>query len=647
MKALGKSTTSALGFAVDGVGLAAAGGTLCSMTAGIAFLASGGILAASVIGARRDKFDKALKKARKEMERELRLDARFKDGDQKRITAVMDALPNAIGAAQLTPQEIVEHAYDAAAIANTVNERLANADGIFRHDNDARDMARVLIMAAFNAVLRETDFQTDITYYDRAAVQAKLNALLDGQADLKSDVGAVKDDTSEILALLRAQQDTTGVPEKPLRKIIEKLGAEEGLQGPEILQWLDGWVDDYRAMMGRGVNEDAAFQAAVRRAEARFNDGDFAGASQAMMDELKAEKAEEARRQDERTRRRIAALERAISYDKLAFDGDAAADKYVQIGEEMGLSGDGLTAFLTLKKDQYYKGGNEKGDNLDLLICIALNRELIDLSPREVNADEWAGHQNNLGNALAALGERESHPKKLNDAVTAFRMALTERTQKRVPLDWAASKNNLGAALQILGARAGDEAALNDAVTAFRLALTEYTQKRVPLQWAMTQNNLGNALRALGELTGDYVTLNDAVTAYRAALTEYTQKYAPLDWAMTQNNLGTALGSLGVRAGDEAALSHAVTAFHATLTEYKRERVPLQWAMTQINLGNAFNFLAELSRDRTQCETALTHYNDALGVYQTAKADHYIALVSRNITRAEALLAALCAPPQT
>jgi hypothetical protein len=36
-------------------------------------------------------------------------------------------------------------------------------------------------------------------------------------------------------------------------------------------------------------------------------------------------------------------------------------------------------------------------------------------------------------------------------------------------------------------------------MTAYREALKEYTQERVPLDWAMTMNNLGNALRALGE----------------------------------------------------------------------------------------------------------------------------------------------------
>ena len=55
--------------------------------------------------------------------------------------------------------------------------------------------------------------------------------------------------------------------------------------------------------------------------------------------------------------------------------------------------------------------------------------------------------QNNLGNALGSLGERESGTARLEEAVAAFRAALTEWTRERVPLDWARTQNNLGSAL--------------------------------------------------------------------------------------------------------------------------------------------------------------------------------------------------------
>jgi len=68
--------------------------------------------------------------------------------------------------------------------------------------------------------------------------------------------------------------------------------------------------------------------------------------------------------------------------------------------------------------------------------------------------------------------------------------------RERVPLDWALSQNNLGLALASLGQRESGTEKLVDAVAAYREALKEQTRERVPLDWARTQSNLGIALRA-------------------------------------------------------------------------------------------------------------------------------------------------------
>jgi hypothetical protein len=59
--------------------------------------------------------------------------------------------------------------------------------------------------------------------------------------------------------------------------------------------------------------------------------------------------------------------------------------------------------------------------------------------------------QNNLGNALWRLGERENGTERLLEAVEAYRDALREWTRERVPLQWAITQNNLGTALSTLG----------------------------------------------------------------------------------------------------------------------------------------------------------------------------------------------------
>ncbi|WP_157272412.1 tetratricopeptide repeat protein, partial [Azohydromonas aeria] len=137
---------------------------------------------------------------------------------------------------------------------------------------------------------------------------------------------------------------------------------------------------------------------------------------------------------------------------------------------------------------------------------------------------DWAMTQNNLGTALTRLGERESGTARLEEAVQAYRAALQEYTQERVPLAWAMTQHNLGAALTRLGERESGTARLEEAVQAYRAALQERTQQRVPLDWAMTQNNLGTALTRLGERESGRARLEEAVQAYRAALQERTQQ---------------------------------------------------------------------------------------------------------------------------
>ena len=73
--------------------------------------------------------------------------------------------------------------------------------------------------------------------------------------------------------------------------------------------------------------------------------------------------------------------------------------------------------------------------------------------------------QNNLGNALATLGEHESGTARLEEAIEAYREALKERSRERVPLQWAASFGNQGFAMMLIADRTNDDAM---AETAFR-----------------------------------------------------------------------------------------------------------------------------------------------------------------------------------
>jgi hypothetical protein len=80
--------------------------------------------------------------------------------------------------------------------------------------------------------------------------------------------------------------------------------------------------------------------------------------------------------------------------------------------------------------------------------------------------------QNNLGNALRLLGERESGTARLEEAVAAYREALKEKTRERVPLDWARSTGNQGVTFMLLAGRRRDTAMAKLAVRQIEAALT-------------------------------------------------------------------------------------------------------------------------------------------------------------------------------
>jgi tetratricopeptide (TPR) repeat protein len=453
-----------------------------------------------------------------------------------------------------------------------------------------------------------------------------------------------------------------GIPEAALRAIVERLGGE-GLSRDDLVPWLDQWTAAAVRELRGGANEGKAFDRAFEKARELFNAGRIAEASQPFMEELaRRRKAEELRREEER-RAQLRLVEEAVNFDKLAFEGEAAAAKLREMADIEGkLTPDEIGAFLFEKAGEFYEIGDRTGDNAALLVAIAAYREALKertqehvplqwaatqhnlgvalnalgeresgtlklteaiVAHREALKEytreraplKWAGTKMNLGNVLLSLGERESGPEKIEEAIASFRDALGEITQELSPQQWAMTHDNLGNALQRLGERKSDTKSLEEAVAAYRQALKERTREREPLGWAITQSNLGAALQALAEREGGTARLEESVAAYREALKVYTRERAPLKWAGMQNNLGTAFSMLGGSESGPTYLIEAVTAFREALKEYTRKRVPLQWAMTQTNLGNALQALGQSERGTAQLEDAVTAYGEALKVY--------------------------------
>ncbi len=226
--------------------------------------------------------------------------------------------------------------------------------------------------------------------------------------------------------------------------------------------------------------------------------------------------------------------------------------------------------------------------------------------------DQWAGTQNILGAALSGLGELTSNTLLLNEALAAYRRALTVITRSEAPLEWATLHMNIGTAFEkralILGS--GDD--LDEARAAFNRALEVLSPEKTPLVWAMVQNNLGIVLYRLSELRGGMADLDAAVAAYRRALGVYSREQVPLLWAGTQNNLGNALTLLGERRNEENWLEQAVAAYRLALESWTREKLPMSWAMVQNNLGGTLLLLGNRNPGTQRLEEALRAFNLAL-----------------------------------
>ena len=134
------------------------------------------------------------------------------------------------------------------------------------------------------------------------------------------------------------------------------------------------------------------------------------------------------------------------------------------------------------------------------------------------HASDRGGYLLRQAGALYRQGDESGDNDALHSAIDVYGRALGEYPRSHAPLDWATTQNNLGNALRVLGQREKGTVGLEEAVAAYRAALEERTRERDPLQWAATQNNLGIALRRLGEREKGTARLEGALAAFRAAL---------------------------------------------------------------------------------------------------------------------------------
>lgn len=337
--------------------------------------------------------------------------------------------------------------------------------------------------------------------------------------------------------------------------------------------------------------------------------------------------------------------------------------------------------------DDLYASNNEAA----LRQAVALYQRAIAAAPRSALPQQWAIAQNNLGNTLAAIGDREADATWYEQAVAAYRQALEVRTLEQAPFDWTLTQSNLGATLITLGKRynsleplraavaaleefahhcgalrlnpdVGDRfdfgavfhnlgiartavgerdpgpsgiLMLEQAVAAFKTTLKE----RPPGSpgWAGTQSELGMALSRLGERKNNVGLLREAIAAHDAALTVHRRDVDDVEWSISQNNRAMALAALGEREAGTGILLESAKAYEAVLQVQTRTRMPQYWAMTKNNLGHTLRLIGEREGSAGRLVQAEEAFEDALKEFPPGSP--YMVRTRKSLEETRALLA--------
>jgi len=214
-----------------------------------------------------------------------------------------------------------------------------------------------------------------------------------------------------------------GVEIAPLRAVLVKLG-EKGVREEDIPMRLDAAPDELIKL--RAENEQLrrgppALAAIAEEVQALIDKGEFDDARHAL---ARGREASRALRIDaSRYEARFLAQEARVDDLQLAYR--TAAAKYAEAAALVApFDTEQQWRFLLDQAGELLKQRDEFGDNAALADAIDIYRRCFALPPRPERPLHWAMTQNNLGNALATLGERESGTARLEEAITAFHEAL-------------------------------------------------------------------------------------------------------------------------------------------------------------------------------------------------------------------------------
>ncbi len=240
---------------------------------------------------------------------------------------------------------------------------------------------------------------------------------------LKTDLS--KSFAEQVVALLDkreiAKAAEAGLERSTILELARPLRSGEAIDFNQAIVELRNAVAialDVIARGERGTNQEAFVEDVLKRVAETTKKGDFDGGAKTVDEALAELDQRDAERRQSLQRSRETLLEAGVEQDLLRRDPVAVARRVEAIAA--------LETKFREQWDAFFAEGDEKGINLSLEVAIEMARRMLACAG---SADPRGTALNLLGIALRTLGERASGTERLEEAVSAFREALQERTR--------------------------------------------------------------------------------------------------------------------------------------------------------------------------------------------------------------------------
>jgi tetratricopeptide (TPR) repeat protein len=284
--------------------------------------------------------------------------------------------------------------------------------------------------------------------------------------------------------------------------------------------------------------------------------------------------------------------------------------------------------------DIYTRLGERDSDTASLEEAVDRYHAALDEITSETAAFLHAKLQANLGNALVKIAERELGQSPFDGLITRIDPS-TESLR---------IEQDLSSAVERLEGHEKGYKRLLEAVTALRIALSLLPRAEAPKIWAGIQNILCTALVRLGEQEETIGYLEEALAAVDLALEVLDYSRFPTNWALASMNRGLiflrigerSIGKERIRILEQAAISLRAPVENQIFTT--ESVTPFYWAQLNLNLGaTLFNLAKSESQDLRNIEQAISASRSALSGFTVIGAHRHSSMAQRNLENALAL----------